>query len=272
MTEPSLADWQRAYYQALHLAQFKGGYLARTAHELRSPLSAMMGLQQLILADLCDSPEEERDCVAQSYQAAETLLRLLNQMVQVSKVSLGPPQLTLEPTALRSLLGTVESQVELMAADRNARLTLEKPLDSIWVIADGRCLTQALMILLEGAIAQQSSTVRLGCHQAFEADGNWLVISLEDDRPDPLWAEACQTLAPPPAPNPGLAPPAPLAPGTALWIAQELIEAMGGKLQLETGSTPAGGSPNFPNDTPPPTDSPRFRLQAWLAIAPESLS
>ena len=45
-----------AYYQALELAQFKGGFLARSAHELRSPLSSLMGLHQLILTGLCDSP------------------------------------------------------------------------------------------------------------------------------------------------------------------------------------------------------------------------
>jgi signal transduction histidine kinase len=51
------------YWRAIELAQFKAGFLARTSHELRSPLNGMISGLQLILSDLCDDAAEEREYV-----------------------------------------------------------------------------------------------------------------------------------------------------------------------------------------------------------------
>ena len=55
-----LKQTQLAYQMASEMSKFKAGFLARTSHELRSPLSTMIGTLQLILSDLCDDPAEER--------------------------------------------------------------------------------------------------------------------------------------------------------------------------------------------------------------------
>ncbi len=54
---------------AAQMGQYKAGFLARTFHELGSPLTSLISLYQLILSDLCDSPAEERDCIAQAQQS-----------------------------------------------------------------------------------------------------------------------------------------------------------------------------------------------------------
>src|SRR4028118_383672 len=71
-----LKQTQLAYQMAHEMSQFKSGFLARTSHELRSPLSSVIGLHQLILSDLCDSPEEEREFVAQANASALKLVKL----------------------------------------------------------------------------------------------------------------------------------------------------------------------------------------------------
>ena len=58
-----LKQAQLAYQMAAQMSQFKAGFLARTSHELRSPLSSMIGLHQLILSDLCESPEEQKEFI-----------------------------------------------------------------------------------------------------------------------------------------------------------------------------------------------------------------
>ena len=71
-----LKQTELALQMAAQMSQFKGGFLARTSHELRSPLSSLIGLHQLIVSDLCDDPEEEREFVAQAYQYALKLMGL----------------------------------------------------------------------------------------------------------------------------------------------------------------------------------------------------
>ena len=55
-----LRQIQLAYALQRQISHFKGGFLARISHELRSPLSQLTSLHQLILNDLCEDPQEER--------------------------------------------------------------------------------------------------------------------------------------------------------------------------------------------------------------------
>jgi signal transduction histidine kinase len=80
---------------AKEMSQFKAGFLARTSHELRSPLSSLIGLHQLILADLCDSPEEAREFVAQANASALKMVKLLDEVIAVSKTEHGTNRLEL---------------------------------------------------------------------------------------------------------------------------------------------------------------------------------
>src|ERR671932_28169 len=72
-----LKQTKLAYEMAKEMSQFKAGFLARTSHELRSPLSTMFGTLQLILSDLCDDPAEEREFVEQAHVAALKLVKLI---------------------------------------------------------------------------------------------------------------------------------------------------------------------------------------------------
>src|SRR5689334_21319694 len=64
--QEQLRQVELAYRMASEMSQFKAGFLARVSHELRSPLNGMIGMHQLILSDLCDGPQEEREFVAQA--------------------------------------------------------------------------------------------------------------------------------------------------------------------------------------------------------------
>ncbi|HAA29801.1 MAG TPA: histidine kinase, partial [Cyanobacteria bacterium UBA8553] len=88
-----LKQTQLAYQMAQQISQFKGGFLARTSHELRSPLSSLIGMHQLILNDLCDSPEEEREFVAQANNSAKKMVKLLDELIAVAKMEHGKTRL-----------------------------------------------------------------------------------------------------------------------------------------------------------------------------------
>ncbi len=167
------------YVRALERARFQGGFLARAAHELRSPLSSLMGLQQLILTDLCDSPEEERQCVAQSYEAAQNLHRLMDQLIRVAKLEQGSQRLDIQSVNLDTLLEDVESFVHLQVADRNCRLYLPQAAQPVYCRGDYNSLRQVLVMLVEATLSQQASEIRL----ALESGEAEVKVSLWSDKP-----------------------------------------------------------------------------------------
>jgi len=141
-----------AYQMATEMSQFQGGFLARTAHELRSPLSSLIGLHQLILSDLCDDAAEEREFIQQAHQSALKLVKLLDEVIAISKAEHGTNQLEIQPLNLAKILQEVYNLVHLQAANRSLNLQILPADPEIYILADPKSLRQLLATLVDAAI------------------------------------------------------------------------------------------------------------------------
>jgi len=212
-----------AYRSLLELSQFKAGFLARTSHELRSPLNGMIGAHQLILADLCESPEEEHEFIAQANESALKLVKLLDEVIYVSKVEYGTGKLELQTVCVSDVFDNVFCLTHLLAENRNLPFHLALTDSDLDAIADRKSLEQVLTSLVSGAIAtMQEGSLKLSAH----ADSNFVYLDLEDERPIEVWREAIDLLkieAPPDLEPPSL--------GFSLLLNQSLMELMNGRLE-----------------------------------------
>ena len=147
-----LAQTRLAYQMALQISQFKTGFLGRTAHELRSPLSSLMSLHQLILSDLCESPEEEREFIQKAYEASQKLLKIIDEIVLVSKLEYGKITHQKEPVSLKTVLSDVFPLVHLQATNKNLNLILEEIREDIYIVSDEKYLLLSLTHLIDTAI------------------------------------------------------------------------------------------------------------------------
>src|SRR5688572_4119363 len=84
-----LETLQLAYDRLQHQAQQQAAFLGTASHELRSPINQIISLHQLILEDLCESPAEEREFIAQANQAIQTVLKNLDLLITLSKFDIG---------------------------------------------------------------------------------------------------------------------------------------------------------------------------------------
>lgn len=150
-------DLQLAYQQLLALERFKSGFLARTSHELRSPINTIVSLHQLILEDLCESPQEEKDFVEQSKQAALKMLALFDRIAAVSKLDAGREPPKIELVDLSFLIPEVEMLTALQTANQNVRYKVEAPTDELEVSTDRRWLKNTLVALIQDAIPHTKS-------------------------------------------------------------------------------------------------------------------
>ncbi|MEM8604169.1 MAG: histidine kinase dimerization/phospho-acceptor domain-containing protein, partial [Cyanobacteria bacterium P01_H01_bin.121] len=147
----------------LEFAEFQAGFLARSAHELRSPISSLMSCQQLILNDLCDSPEEERSCLQTAYEATQRLLTMLDTLVTISKLKIGKIQPKRQRIPLQDLLDEIYAMTHLAIANQNTKLEIEAlPDPALTVEGDPFVLRQLFPIIVNAILPDLSAgTVRL---------------------------------------------------------------------------------------------------------------
>lgn len=223
-----LKQTQLAYYQAREMSQFKAGFLARTSHELRSPLGGVIGLHQLILADLCENPEEEREFIEQAHEKSLKLLKLIDEILNISKLESGRNKLDIETLQLSEFLQDIYDLTYLLAANRNYPFTLSLPDPEIHILADSRWLKQVLINLIDTTITQmEEGNIYLSSN--LPVTGNYINIWLDVPTVAVLTSESLDLIT---AKNPELQENIDLSPGMKLLLNQSLVELMGGKLEI----------------------------------------
>lgn len=229
--QEQLKQTQLAYQMAKEISQFKAGFLARTSHELRSPLSSLIGMHQLILSDLCDSPEEEREFVAQANASAMKMVKLLDEVVDISKTEHGTNRLEIRSLPLARVFDDLHVQTHLQAANRNIPLEIIAPNPAIYVVADARRFCQVLRVLVDSAIAQMhEGSIRVSASSL--PDEREAHIWIDIQSPDRIWSEPVDLLSQTPDKNEHSDETGNVSPGLTLLMAQSLIEVMQGRLEL----------------------------------------
>ena len=181
------------YYMAQQMCQFKAGFLARVTHELRSPLNGLIGAHQLILSDLCDSPEEEREFLANANLSAVKMIDMLDKILDVSRTESGKSPIKLESLQLAEVFEEVRYLSEMQAANRNIPLKIVLPDPNIYVLADEQWLTPVLVNLVESAITPEELG-SISVSAQVDRDSDNVHILIEAPRPHESWTEAVDLL------------------------------------------------------------------------------
>ncbi len=129
----------------------KSDFLANMGHEIRTPMNAIIGLGRLAL--LTDLTEKQRDYLEKIESSSETLLHLIDDLLDLSKVEAG--KLTLENInfSLAACLTTVQGVIQVKAVEQGLDFRIsvasEVPAE---VIGDPLRLSQILINLLGNAV------------------------------------------------------------------------------------------------------------------------
>ena len=134
-------------------SRMKSDFVANMSHELRTPLNAILALSEL-LRDEITGPlpvAEQRVQLDLIHQGGENLLRLINDVLDLSRVEAGKVDLRSELTDTAGLLRTVTDEMRPLARQKGLDLRLEMPeATPLWYDA-GR-VTQVLRNLIGNAV------------------------------------------------------------------------------------------------------------------------
>ncbi|MFN2622953.1 MAG: ATP-binding protein [Chthoniobacterales bacterium] len=129
----------------------KSEFLSRMSHELRTPLNAILGFGQLLERQNPTKPQRAR--VEHIMSAGRHLLKLINEVLDISRIEAGHLQLSVEPVAVTEILEEALDLMRPLAAQRSMQLSVDAQLDKdLHVLADRQRLKQVLLNLLTNAV------------------------------------------------------------------------------------------------------------------------
>ena len=130
----------------------KSSFLATMSHEIRTPMNAILGVQELLLNSR-QFPPHEKSLLKSAHTSAESLLGILNQVLDLSKIEAGKLILNPEPCCLNSLIDNIDHAFSAVAQKQNLRLhTSKDPRIAEVLMIDSLRLRQTLQNLISNAI------------------------------------------------------------------------------------------------------------------------
>jgi len=151
------------------LDKLKSNFLSIATHELRTPLSVILGYNAMLAESLEDRLDAaEKETMVESIAACKRLIRLVNSMLDISQIESGKMKMNFAATDLRQLVNGVAALFHQAARAQQIRLGVELPSRIPRVEVDSERIEQVLINLVGNALkftpAGGNVTIRLRHH------------------------------------------------------------------------------------------------------------
>jgi PAS domain S-box-containing protein len=146
-----ITELERARQQAETANKAKSEFLARMSHDIRTPMNSILGMLRLALSG--DLPAKQKERIQVARDSADSLLWLLNDLLDMSKIEAGRFTLHEKEFRIRHLLSNVCREIEVLASEKDIKHYLSVGRDLPAVIhGDPYRLKRVLSNLLSNAI------------------------------------------------------------------------------------------------------------------------
>lgn len=225
--------------EAVAASRAKSEFLSRTSHELRTPMSAILGFAQVLELDADDLAPAHRTALEQILKAGRHLLSLIDELLDISSIEAGGADIAHEDVDLVDLVHEAAGLTGPIFPAAELAFETDLPAVALMVRGDRRRIVQVLLNILSNAAKYNRSgrLVRLTCRP----DGDLARIEVMDDGPGV-----------PPADVPRLFTPFDRldlqrvkgveGTGLGLALSKRLVESMGGAIGFRNRSAPESGA------------------------------
>ena len=137
------------------LSDVKSEFISIASHQLRTPLSAIKGYISMILEGTYgDTTPQQKEALQKVYASNERLVRLVNDLLNVSRIEQGRLTYTYARTSMPQMIESIVSELQISAKFKNVELRWQNPQNAEKFItwADENKLRQSVLNLVDNAI------------------------------------------------------------------------------------------------------------------------
>jgi len=233
-TNKELAEANKHLQQ---LDQAKSEFVSIASHQLRTPMTGIMGYLSMILqGDFGKVPKDQQKVMEDLLEESQRMIRLINLFLNVTKIESGRLELTKRPVQIDEVINKVITMVQRHAEEKKLKLEYKPAKKLPEVMADHDKLGDIVLNLVDNAIKytdQGSVTISTKkekefIHMAVKDTG----LGIPPEEVKKLFAKFVRGY--------GIAQVNPDGSGLGLYVARRLTEAHGGKIWVESGGRGKG--------------------------------
>ncbi len=148
----SISEEARRRAEEANLA--KSRFLATMSHELRTPLNAILGFSEVMTNEVMGpiNNAHYKEYLGDIHRSGAHLLKLINEILDLSRVEAGRYELNEEATNLAYAAEESQQMIKLKASEKNVNLVMQIQPDLPQIWADARAIRQVILNLLSNAL------------------------------------------------------------------------------------------------------------------------
>ena len=209
---------------------FQTKFFATVAHDVKNPLTAILGYAEVLSMRLKAQPDELK-CAAHIHNAARTLNLLVSDLVDLAAIESGKLRVEIGELDLASVINEVKSRVDVVAQRKQLQFTVNLPPALPALKGDAHRIGQVIQNLCTNAVQYTKEGGRIAIEATLQPD--WVIIGVRDtgigiskeDLPR-VWERFFQTKEAQTMRKAGF--------GLGLKIAREIVQMHGGDMGIES--------------------------------------
>ena len=224
-------ELQSANEKLKQVDEMKSRFISTIAHEVRTPLNAIIGLIQVLGRDKREPlTPRQRETVERLEKSATMLVTLVNDLLDLSRLQAGRMQIKMQTFSVSELIDSIYNGLKQTAMNKGVTLTYEVASDLIEINSDPTKIAQVITNLASNAIKFTPADGRVTIRAGRDAGHMWHVevtdsgIGMEEEQVPLIFEEFRQINIASPHHSGGT--------GLGLPISKRLVELLGGRIKV----------------------------------------